>query len=487
MVAERVEIRLGPSHLRRLDSIVDSLILPDLTTVVWAPHGHDEAIDALRGLADVVLLDSMDQPDMRAAVKRVSGLAEHVYVVDLAWLRSTPWRERIAATLDPDQWRPALRKITRVVIRHRPDSAVSGVLLLGWFASRLGWEPGSLVQENGRHHARATAGKLEVKVDLEPVPELGAPGLAGIVLETAEGLSLSLDRARGGLARQAPHPRRQGDELGGARRLARRGGHPRRGHPPGAAARPHVRARRDVRRGVPLVSEPDIQVVEDPAAVVAKLLVEAAGAGRHIVLTGGSTPKLAYELAAEMEADWSRATFWFGDERCVPPEHEHSNYGMAAKALLSRIQPAAVERMRGELGPDAGARDYEGRLHDAFGDGIPELDLLLLGLGPDAHTASLFPGDAALGERERHVVGVETPGMAPLVARISLTLPVINAAREVIFLVTGEDKAEAVARAFGGPAARARGSGLAGAPRPRHPHRAAGRSRGEAPALTKRA
>ena len=150
---------MGPSHLRRLDSIVDSLILPDLTTVVWAPHGHDEAIDALRGLADVVLLDSIDQPDMRAAVKRVSGLADHVYVVDLAWLRSTPWRERIAATLDPDQWRPALRKITRVVIRHRPDSAVSGVLLLGWFASRLGWEPGSLVEENGRHHGRASAGK----------------------------------------------------------------------------------------------------------------------------------------------------------------------------------------------------------------------------------------------------------------------------------------------------------------------------------------
>ena len=206
VLEERVEIRLGPSHLRRLDSIVDTLILPDLTTVVWAPHGHDEAIDALRGLADVVLLDSMDQPDMRAAVKRVSGLADHVYVVDLAWLRSTPWRERIAATLDPDQWRPALRKITRVVIRHRPDSAVSGVLLLGWFASRLGWEPGSLVEENGRHHGRASAGKLEVKVDLEPVPELGAPGLAGIVLETAEGLTLTLDRARGGLAAKRRTP-----------------------------------------------------------------------------------------------------------------------------------------------------------------------------------------------------------------------------------------------------------------------------------------
>jgi glucose-6-phosphate dehydrogenase assembly protein OpcA len=203
---ERVELRVGPGHLKRLDSIVDPLILPDLITVVWAPHGHDEAVDAMRGLADVVLLDSSDLPDMRAAVNRVCDLGQHAYVVDLAWLRSTPWRERIAATFDPELWRPALRQISRVVIRHRPDSAVSGVLLLGWFSSRLGWEPSALVSENGRHHGRARAGKLDVRVDLEPAPELGAPGLGGITVETASGLSLSLDRADGGLAakRRAP-------------------------------------------------------------------------------------------------------------------------------------------------------------------------------------------------------------------------------------------------------------------------------------------
>jgi glucose-6-phosphate dehydrogenase assembly protein OpcA len=197
---ERVEVRVGPGHLKRLDSIVDALILPDLITVVWAPHGHDEAIDAMRGLADVVLLDSSDAPDMRAAVNRVCELGDHVYVVDLAWLRSTPWRERIAATFDPPLWRPALKQISRVVVRHRPDSAVSAVLLLGWFASRLGWEPSALVSQDGRHHARARAGKFDVRVDLEPIPELGAPGLAGITVETAGGVSVSLDRSSGGLA-----------------------------------------------------------------------------------------------------------------------------------------------------------------------------------------------------------------------------------------------------------------------------------------------
>jgi 6-phosphogluconolactonase len=197
------------------------------------------------------------------------------------------------------------------------------------------------------------------------------------------------------------------------------------------------------------VSEPQIEVLDDPSAAVAQMLVEAGGAGQHIVLTGGSTPRIAYERAAQMDADWSRATFWFGDERAVPPDHEHSNFGMAEKALLGQIEPAAVHRMKGELGAHEGADDYEQQLRSTFGEAVPAFDLLLLGIGPDAHCASLFPGDAALGEREREAVGVDVPGMAPLVPRITLTLPVLNAAREVVFLVAGEDKAEAVARAFG--------------------------------------
>jgi 6-phosphogluconolactonase len=197
-------------------------------------------------------------------------------------------------------------------------------------------------------------------------------------------------------------------------------------------------------------AEPRIEVSEDPSAAVAERMVQAAADGQHIVLTGGSTPKTAYEKALALGADWSRATFWFGDERCVPPEHEQSNFGMADRALLAQIEPAAIHRMKGELGPQQGAADYEQQLRAEFGEGTPELDLLLLGLGPDAHCASLFPGDAALGERERLVVGVEVPGMAPLVPRISFTLPLLNAARDVVFLVSGEEKAEAVARAFGG-------------------------------------
>jgi len=151
---------------------------------------------------------------------------------------------------------------------------------------------------------------------------------------------------------------------------------------------------------------------------------------------------------AALRPDWSRVDVWFTDERCVPPNHEHSNFRMTDEALLSKVHGETVHRMRGELGPHDGAAAYENELGEF---GPEQLDLILLGLGPDAHICSLFPGDDALGERERRVVGVESAGMAPLVPRITLTLPVVNSSRQIVFLVTGEDKAEAVERVFRGP------------------------------------
>jgi 6-phosphogluconolactonase len=188
----------------------------------------------------------------------------------------------------------------------------------------------------------------------------------------------------------------------------------------------------------------EFEISDDPAGAACELLVSA---GAEVVITGGSTPRLAYERAAERRRDWTGVEFWFTDERCVPPDHEHSNFGMAERALFSKVDGVVAHRMKGELGPSDGAADYERELDEAISDGF---DLMLLGLGPDAHLCSLFPSDDALGERDRRVVGVETPGMAPLVPRITLTLPVVDAARRKFFLVTGEDKADAVARAFSG-------------------------------------
>jgi 6-phosphogluconolactonase len=190
--------------------------------------------------------------------------------------------------------------------------------------------------------------------------------------------------------------------------------------------------------------KPDFHILEDPAAEACALLT---GAGGHVVITGGSTPRVAYERAAERRDNWAGVEFWFTDERCVPPDHEHSNYRMVERALFSKVGGVTVHRMKGELGPHDGADDYERELDET---GPEAFDLMLLGLGPDAHICSLFPGHDTLGERERRVVGEDTPGMAPLVPRITLTLPVVNAARRKVFLVTGENKAEAVARAFAG-------------------------------------
>jgi 6-phosphogluconolactonase len=189
----------------------------------------------------------------------------------------------------------------------------------------------------------------------------------------------------------------------------------------------------------------DVQVSDDPAGAAVELLVGGSG---HLCITGGSTPRVAYERAAAERSDWSGVDFWFTDERCVPPDHEHSNFRMANEALLAGASGAVVHRMKGELGPTDGAADYE---REYEGAGEPVFELMLLGLGPDAHTCSLFPNDDALGERDRPVVGVETPGMAPLVSRITLTLSVVNASRQIVFLITGADKADAVARAFAGP------------------------------------
>ncbi len=195
---ERVEIDVGPQHLKSLDAIVDPLLVSDLTTMVWAPHGHGEAVDALRRVTNIVLVDTQDDPEPREAFQRAHDLAGSAYVVDLAWLRSTPWRERVAASFDPPPLRRALGSLTKVQVRHRHDSTASGVLFCGWLASRLGWKTDQLAHHGDRLAGRVRARRGEVVVELQPV-QMGAPGLGGVTLEMASGDALSLDRGPGGL------------------------------------------------------------------------------------------------------------------------------------------------------------------------------------------------------------------------------------------------------------------------------------------------
>jgi glucose-6-phosphate dehydrogenase assembly protein OpcA len=200
LTRERVVLDLGPLHLGKLDTIVDPLLVSDIATLVWSPHGHPDAVDALMRLVQVVLVDSVHEPDPASAVARAQHLAQMAYVVDLAWLRSTPWRERVAATFDPPQWREELGRIDSVKVRHRPDSGIAGVLFCGWLAARLGWEAGPLVSANGTLHGRAHGRRQDVELQLMPDAGQSVPGLAGIEIGTASGMRIALDRGPGGLA-----------------------------------------------------------------------------------------------------------------------------------------------------------------------------------------------------------------------------------------------------------------------------------------------
>ena len=189
-----------------------------------------------------------------------------------------------------------------------------------------------------------------------------------------------------------------------------------------------------------------VESEEEVASFVADELVAAARVGAALALTGGKSPGRAYELAAEREPDWSRAALWWGDERCVSPDDERSNYLLARKELLDNIaeQPAQVYRIRGEAGAEAAAQEYDDLL-----DGVT-LDLVLLGLGPDGHAASLFPNQPTLDERSRRAIPAK-PTLEPFVDRVTMTLPVLCSAPDVLFLASGEQKADAVERAFGRP------------------------------------
>jgi len=199
LLRETVIVEIGDRHLDDLLTIADPLVVTDLPTLLWSPHGHPDAVQELLGLAQAVLVDSVDEPVWREAIEHACALSEQAYVVDLAWLRSTPWRERVAAAFDPAELRPELYAITEIAVRHHPESTIAAMLLVGWMASRLGWEIAPFAARDGALEGAARAGDRDVAVRLHAAPELQVRGLAGLTLATASGRRLALDRGPGGL------------------------------------------------------------------------------------------------------------------------------------------------------------------------------------------------------------------------------------------------------------------------------------------------
>jgi 6-phosphogluconolactonase len=188
---------------------------------------------------------------------------------------------------------------------------------------------------------------------------------------------------------------------------------------------------------------------EDAARRTAELLAAAAGRKGHVALSGGHTPRRAYELAAELRPDWGSVDVWLGDERCVPAEDDRANVRLVRESLVARaVTPPTLHPVDTSLPPGRAAAAY----HEAL-DGVV-LDLALQGIGPDGHTASLYPDEPALDETAARAVAAPAR-LEPWVDRVTMTVPMLCAAREVVYLVVGADKAEAARRAFVEPPSRA--------------------------------
>jgi len=199
LLRETVIVELGDSHLDDLLTIADPLVVTDLPTLLWSPHGHHDIVGQLLPLAQAILLDSVEETDPHEALERASALSVEAYVVDLAWLRSTPWRERVAASFDQPARRRELKTITGLSIRHHPASTAAALLLAGWLASRLDWQAGTLLAHGDELAGKARSSRQDIGLRLQAAPELTVPGLESVAVETASGRSLTLTRGAGGL------------------------------------------------------------------------------------------------------------------------------------------------------------------------------------------------------------------------------------------------------------------------------------------------
>lgn len=199
---------------------------------------------------------------------------------------------------------------------------------------------------------------------------------------------------------------------------------------------------------------PDGEALADTgAALIERILIEASRSAElaSVALAGGTTPQVTYRHLASRPVPWRCLQVFFGDERCVPPEDDASNYHLAERAILKRIplRPRQVHRIRGEIEPERAAVEAEAAMHANLPGKLPSLDLVLLETGPDGHVASLFPDSPELDVDDRLYVPVHRPEL-PHPHRVSVTLPVINEAKHIVVMAAGEDEAPAVAKALAG-------------------------------------
>ena len=454
LLRETVVVELGDSHLDDLLTIADPLVVTDLPTLLWSPHGHHEIVAELLALSQAVLLDSVDEPDAAEALDRARALAEQAYVVDLAWLRSTPWRERVAATFDPPARRPRARRDQR---RDDPppsrlDGRRDAVRRMARLAAAVDRRPA----HRRRRHARGPRGRSEpggqdVELRLLAAPELEVPGLEGLTLETSSGGRLDLDRGPGGL-----HARTRD---AAARNARGRSPAPRAGRP-ACSARASARRCCATRPTCPR-SPRRARWSRDPADDLPRRRDRRRAGGRpcdpraaaspaergvaHLALSGGTTRGAPTSCSRRSRGAGATTEIWFADERCVGPDDHESNYRLAAESCSSRPHrpPSGCTACAASSAPRRARDAYAARARRAPRAGAARARArpVVLGIGPDGHVASLFPGASTLDAGEQATCLGVSDSPKPPPERITLSLAVLRAARGCLLLATGAGKA----------------------------------------------
>ena len=420
---ESAMIRLEGEVVKHADSVVLPLLLPDSPVAIWWPHEppDDPAADPLGSLAKRRITDSAEVTRGKTKALAVQCASYVAGNTDLAWTRLTPWRALLAAALDQHQLKVTAATVTSERISPSAD------LLAGWLRHRL-------------------------KVDVERSSSKG-PGITDVVMETKEG-PIRIARADGRLATftSPGHPDRP---IALKRRKL-----------PELLAEELRRLDEDdvyaatIKSIGEAMKEPRIEVQPDAGAlataVAGELLsrladAQASGHEPHIALTGGTIADAVHRELARLspatEVDWSRVVVWWGDERFVAPDSADRNALAARAAFLDALGATQVHEMPSTA--DAadvvtGAAAYADTVRE---HGSGEFEVVMLGVGPDGHVASLFPGRPQLDVDDQVAVAV-TDSPKPPPERITLTFPALNRARSVWFLVSGEAKADAVAAAL---------------------------------------